>query len=182
MPNQDGKTIIRYTTNGSDPKLAGGSYESPVAVKKGAQVVLAFAECDGVSSDVLQIAIDWSKPDGDKPIDPEKPAVWKHAHACYFTPESYEFIDRLKRHDAKISGLKLSITGDRWLELTMHELVELDAAQTAAAVEALRALPVTGNGQVEVSAGAIHFPTGQRLLDWLNETRTDVKPGAVNQR
>ena len=63
----------------------------------------------------------------------------------------------------------------------MHELVELDAAQAVAAVEAIRALPVTGNGQVEVSSGAIHFPTGQRLLDWLNETKTDVKPGEVKQ-
>jgi hypothetical protein len=180
-PNKNGQTIIRYTTNGSDPKLDGGRYESPVAIKKGAQIVLACAERDGVQSEVLQLPIDWSKPDGDKPIDPQKPAVWKHPHPCYFTPESYEFIDRLKRHEAKISGVKLSITGDRWLELTMHELVELDAAQTAAAVEALRALPVTGNGQVEVSAGAIHFPTGQRLLDWLNETKTDVKHGEVKQ-
>ena len=34
---------------------------------------------------------------------------------------------------------------------------------------------------VEVGAGTIHFPTGQRLLDWLNETKTDVKSGEVKQ-
>jgi hypothetical protein len=180
-PNKDGQTIIRYTTNGSDPKLDGGSYEGPVVIKKGSQIVLTYAERDGIQSEVLQIPIDWSKKDGDKPIDPQKPVIWKRAHSYYFTQESYEFIDRLKRHEAKISGVKLSITGDRWLELTMHELVELDAAQAATAVEAIRALPVTGNGQVEVSAGAIHFPTGQRLLDWLNETKTDVKSGEVKQ-
>jgi hypothetical protein len=171
----------RDTTNGSDPKLDGGGYEGPVAIKKGTQIVLAYAERDGVQSEVLQIPIDWSKPGGDKPIDPQKPAVWKRAHSYYFTQESYEFIDRVKRHEAKISGVKLSITGDRWVELSMHELVDLDAAQAAAAVEALRALPVTGKGQVEASAGAVHFPSGQRLLDWLNETRTDVKTGEVKQ-
>jgi hypothetical protein len=180
-PNSDGKTAIRYTTNGSDPKLDGGSYEGPVSLMKGAQIVLAYAELEGVQSEVLQIPVDWSKKDGDKPIDPEKSAVWKRAHSYYFTQESYEFIDRLKRHDAKINGVKLSITGDRWIDLTMHELVELDAAQATAAVEAVRALPVTGNGQVEVSAAAIHFPTGQRLLDWLNETKTDLKSGEVKQ-
>ena len=41
--------------------------------------------------------------------------------------------------------------------------------------------PPTGNGQVEVSATALHFPTGQRLLDWLNEVKIDVKPGEVKQ-
>ena len=95
--------------------------------------------------------------------------------------ESYEFIDRLKRHEAKISGAKLSITGDRWLELTLHDMVELDATQVGATVEQLRALPVTGNGQVEVSAAALHFPTGQRLLDWLNEVKTDLKAGELKQ-
>lgn len=180
-PNKDGQTAIRYTTNGSDPKLDGGSYEGPVAIKKSTQIVLAYAEREGVQSEVLQIPIDWSKPDGDKPIDPQRPAVWKHNHTNHFTPESYEFMDRLKRHDAKASGVRISVTGDRWAELNLHELVELDAAQLSEAVEAIRKLPVTGNGQVEVSAGTIHFPTGQRLLDWLNETKTDVKPGEVKQ-
>ena len=90
-------------------------------------------------------------------------------------------VDRLKRPDAKASGVRISVTGDRWAELNLHELLELDAAQLGEAVEAIRKLPVTGNGQVEVSAGTIHFPTGQRLLDWLNETKTDVRPGEVKQ-
>ena len=178
-PNKDGKTEIRYTTNGSDPKLGGGSYEAPVALKKGTHIVLAYAERDSVQSTVLQIPIDWSKPDGDKPIDPEKPAVWYHRHDFYFTPESYEFIDRIKRHEANVSAVKISITGDRWAELTLHELIELTGIQLSEAVEAIRKLPESG--QVGLEARAIHFPTGQRLMDWLNETKADVKPGEVKQ-
>lgn len=178
-PNKDGKTEIRYTTNGSDPKLGGGSYEAPVALKKGTHIVLAYAERDSVQSTVLQIPIDWSKPDGDKPIDPEKPAVWYHRHDFYFTPESYEFIARIKRHEANVSAVKISITGDRWAELTLHELIELTGIQLSEAVEAIRKLPESG--QVGLEARAIHFPTGQRLMDWLNETKTDVKPGEVKQ-
>jgi hypothetical protein len=34
---------------------------------------------------------------------------------------------------------------------------------------------------VEVSVAALHFGTGQRLLDWLNETKATVKPGEVKQ-
>ena len=48
-PNSDGRTEVRYTTDGSDPKLNGGTYDGPVAIAKGTQVVLAVAECDGVA-------------------------------------------------------------------------------------------------------------------------------------
>jgi hypothetical protein len=48
-------------------------------------------------------------------------------------------------------------------------------------VEAIRKLPVTGNGQVEVVASQVSFPTGQNLLDWLNEAKTEVKSGEVKQ-
>ena len=180
-PNHD--TAIRYTTDGSDPKLSGGIYDAPFAVKKGTQLVLAFAECEGVASEVLQITVPagGGGPIEEKPIDPTKPATWKRPHSYYFTAESYEFIDRLKRHETKITGAKISVTGDRWLELTLHDMVELDATQIATTVEHLRALPVTGNGQVEVAATALHFSTGQRLLDWLNEVKIDVKPGEVKQ-
>jgi hypothetical protein len=60
-------------------------------------------------------------------------------------------------------------------------LIELDAIQLREATEALRRLPVTGNGQVEVTVAALHFPTGQRLLDWLNGTKAEVKLGEVKQ-
>lgn len=178
-PNKGDKTEIRYTTDGSDPKLGGGSYEDPVAIMKGTQIVLVYAKRDGVQSEVLQIPIDWKKPDGDKPIDPQKPVIWRRRHEYYFTPGSYEFIDRLKRFEAKVSAVKVSITGDRWAELALHELIELTGTQLSEAVEAVRKLPEYG--QVGVEAGVIHFPTGQHLLDWLNETKTDVRPGEVKQ-
>ncbi len=178
-PNVDGKTEIRYTTDGSDPKLGAGKYESPVAIKKGTHLALAYAERDGVESLVLSIPIDWSKADGEKPIDPQKPATWRRRHEFHFTPESYEFIDRLKRHEARVSCVKVTTSGERWAELTLHELTELSAVQLGEAVEAIRKLPESG--QVGVEAGAVYFSAGQHLLDWLNETKTDVKPGEVKQ-
>jgi hypothetical protein len=180
-PNKDGKMIIRYTTDGSDPKLSGGIYDSPLTIRKGITIVLAYAERDSVQSDVLQVPIDWTKPETEKPIDPLRPAVWKRVHSNHLTMESYDFIERLKHHEARASGVRISVTGDRWAELNLHELVELDATQLSDAVEAIRKLPVTGSGQVEVIAAAIHFPTGQHLLDWLNEVKADVKTGEVRQ-
>jgi len=180
-PNKHGRTVIRYTTDGSDPKLSGGTYEGPVRLQRGTPIVLAVAECDGVQSEVLQIPLDWNRPDTGQAIDPLKPAVWKRRHEYHTTLESYEFMERVKRHDARVSGVRISVTGDRWAELNLHELIELDAIQLREATEALRRLPVTGSGQVEVTVGALHFSTGQRLLDWLNETKAEVKPGEVKQ-
>ena len=151
------------------------------AVAAGTTLVLAYAERDGVQSDVLQIPIDWKKSGNDEPIDPAKPVIWKRKHEYYFTPESYEFIDRLKRFNGKAGGLKISITGDRWAELNLHELVELDATQLTDAVESIRRLPVTGNGQIEIIAAQVSFPAGQNLLDWLNEAKTELKTGEIKQ-
>ena len=65
-PNGGGRTEVRYTTDGSDPKLNGGTYDSPVAIVKGTQVVLAVAECDGTESEVLSIPIRWDAPETEK--------------------------------------------------------------------------------------------------------------------
>ncbi len=182
-PNRNGAAEIRYTTDGSDPKLSGGVYEEPFAVHAATQIVLAVAECDGLQSEVLTIRVP-ARTDGgveDKPIDPQKPAVLKRPLAFHFTMETYQFIEQLKRHHAKISGVRISVTGDRWAQLDFHELVELDSNEIGSAVEMLRGLPITTNGQVTVSSQAIHFLTGQHLLDWLNEVKTDVRPGEVKQ-
>lgn len=179
-PNKNGQTEIRYTTDGSSPQLAGGTYDGPIALKKGTPLVLAYAACDGVESPVEQIAIDWSKKDDEvKPIDPEKPAVWKRSHAYHITQESYDFIERLKRHDASASGLKISVTGDRWAELNLHEKIELTAIDLNQAVEAVRKLP--GSGQLGIEAATVHFKRGQALLDWVNEVKTELRRGEVVQ-
>lgn len=178
-PNSDGRTEVRYTTDGSDPKLNGGTYDGAVEIAKGTQVVLAFAQCDGIPSDVLNIPISWDAPETETPIDPDKPLVWRRRHECGITLESYDFMDRLKRHEAGVTGAKISVTGDRWAELTMHEKLKLDAGQLREVAEAIRKLP--GSGQLAVEAAAIHFDRGQRLLDWLNEVKTELKPGEVQQ-
>ncbi len=180
-PNGDGKIEIRFTTDGSDPKVSGGLYGGPVSLRKGTPVVLALARGEDIESEVLQIAVDWEKGADVEAIDPKKPSVWKRKHEFFFTAESYQFMERLKRHSGRVSGIKISISGERWAELTFHDLVELNADQITNAVEVIRGLGVTGNGQVEIAAASLHFPTGQNLLDWLNEAKTEARPGEVKQ-
>jgi len=179
-PNKHGRTEIRYTTDGSSPLLAGGTYEGPVAIAKNTVVVLAYAICEGVESEVEEIKIDWRSSDPEATqIDPAKPAVWRRKHRYNITAESYEFLDRLKSYEASVAGVKIEVIGDRWVELSMHDGLELGAIRLYEAVEAIRKLFSEGN--VVIEAGRINFPSGQRLLDWTNERREQVRPGEVGQ-
>ena len=177
-PNADGQAEIRYTTDGSDPKVAGGVYDDPVAVPRGTQVVLAVAERDGIESEVLQIPISWDRGEELK-IDPNKPALWTRTHKYDVTREAYEFIERLRRHAARALGVRLGVTGRHWAELSLHEDVALRGDQMHEAVEAVRKL--LPDGQVSAEATAISFERGQNLLDWAAEVRIELSPGEVRQ-
>lgn len=50
---------IRYTTDGSDPKILGAAYDGPFVVPKGTVFVLAVAEKNGIISEQHKIKIDW---------------------------------------------------------------------------------------------------------------------------
>ena len=65
---------IRYSTDGSDPKVAGGTYDDPFLVPEGSRLVLAVAEDKGIVSDTHQVPIDRGPgPDPVRdPIDPEQ--------------------------------------------------------------------------------------------------------------
>lgn len=95
------------------------------------------------------------------------------------TNEAYGFIDQLKRHEAGASGVKVSVTGNRWAELTLHEKIEVGGQDLHDAAELVRRLP--GDGQLAIEATAIHFKRGQQLLDWVNEVKTEIKSGEVQQ-
>ena len=169
---------IRYTTDGSDPKIAGVSYNSPFVVPGGTLVVLAIAEKNGIVSDLHRLEIDWKSKDGFK-IDPDRPATWKREHTPKTTKESYEFLARLKKYEAAVPGPRVRIVGQHWLELTFDSRLALDAEKLETAIDHLRSL--LSEGQVDIDALALKFPTGQHLLDWVKEIKTEIKPQEVEQ-
>ncbi|MDK2973391.1 MAG: hypothetical protein PWP23_3146 [Candidatus Sumerlaeota bacterium] len=169
---------IKYTTNGSDPKNSGGTYDDPFVIPKGSVVVLAIAEKGDTHSDVLNIPIDWEKDDGVQ-LDLFKAALWKRAHDLRSTKETYEFLDRLKRHSATVPGPKITLSGERYIELTFDPKLEPDPAQIEEAIKPLRGL--LSEGQVWLDVDAIRFPSGQALQDWVAEVKTEILPGEVMQ-
>ena len=73
----------------------------------------------------------------------------------------------------------MKIVGKNWLELNFDNKLVLDGEKLEGAVNHLR--EILTEGQVAVEAEGIHFASGQRLLDWVKEVKTEIKPEEVKQ-
>ena len=169
---------IRYTTDGSDPKTSGGLYTGPFDVPPGTICVLAIAEKASVQSEIHRRDITWDKKEELK-LDLNKPVTWLREHRPKTTKESYELLALLKKHQASLPGPQVKIVGKNWLELNFDSKLVLDGEKLEGAVNHLR--EILTEGQVAVEAEAIYFPTGQRLLDWVKDVKTEIKPEEVKQ-
>ncbi len=170
---------IRYTTDGSDPKVAGGAYEGPFAVPEGARLILALAERDGVASD--QHRRELAEEPVAKPIDKASPAVWSPSGGFEFTTTrtAYGFIARLKKHGGTASGLRLNVQAAggaglaTWGELNFSDDIALDGELIEQAVEKLREF--VADGEVSIEARRVLYETGQRFLDHVAEIKADYR-------
>ncbi len=172
------KAIIKYTTDGSDPKNAGGTYDGPFVVPKGTVFVLAYGQKNKISSEVYKFEINWEE-EGGIVIDPEKPALWKRRHEPKTTKESYELLRLMKKYSVNMPGPRVTISGKSWIELAVDEKVLISSDQMDKVLEYLRSL--LDEGQVQIETSALKFPTGQSLLDWVAEVQTELKPDEVSQ-
>jgi hypothetical protein len=169
---------IRYSTDGSDPKLAGAMYNGPFAVPPGTSIILAVAEKHGIVSKQhrLEIPVGVVNPN---PIDPTRPALWKREHKLTTTQESYAFLERLQKYQVSVVRPCVYIAGQSWLELTCEDRLTLTADKLEAVVNHLRGL--LGEGEVMLGAMHLAFPSGQQLLDWVAAVRTTLRPEEVEQ-
>jgi len=183
---------IRYTSDGSDPKVAGAVYDGPFAVPPGAPFVLAYAEAGGIVSEVERYAVPAGGA-GRLEIDKARPAVLSLDHSrnadkaligeLANTRDSYDFLARLKAREATVSGVGITLQGegsDRdWVELSFFKQKRLTAEQIESCLAAIRL--VQTSGQVQLHADEIHFATGQALLDWVEEAKGTLRAGQFRQ-
>ncbi len=170
---------IRYTTDGSDPKVAGGHYDGPFTVQRGTRYVMAVAESHGIQSDVHLLEIHWDKIEEVKPIDPDQPATWRPDKGFSFTttPTAYAFIERLKKHGGTAGVQRIAVLDGRWADLNLSDGMTLTPESIEGMVERLRGL--VGEGEVNIEAGYLDFETGQQLLDYVQDIKADLKRSDV---
>lgn len=168
---------IYYTTDGSTPTTASGVYEDPFPVPDGTICVLAVGEKDNIRSEVLRTDV----PKGKQAvaIDPAKPATWKRSHSFDTTKETYEFLAKLEKIGAKILGSRVMVGSSPWAEFNTDATMALDRATLEKVLHPLR--EIVGEGEVQLSCDALFFLSGQDLLDWVADHKTELKEHEVSQ-
>ena len=86
---------IKYTTDGSNPREHGGTYDSETIIPRGTTYVQAIAESKGIYSDVLTCKIDWDKVES-LTIDKQKGLQLYRRHTTNDTSETYTELGLLK--------------------------------------------------------------------------------------
>ena len=171
---------IRYSTDGSDPKQNGGLYDAPLLVPKGTVLVLAVAEKNGIVSDVHQRKITGT---GFKTVEINrtKPVVLQRSQNYVTKQESFEFLNRLKKFQGKAVGMRVEIqeSANRWLDFSTASDLQISAEQLEAVITNLRSL--LPDGEITITSESLSFETGQTLLDWATDTKSELRPDEVKQ-
>ncbi len=170
---------IKYSIDGSDPQVVGLSYSDvPVGLPSGTRLILAIAEQGGRvyathSKDVQESKAAITR------VDPVRPAKWLRRHEPKTTKESYELLERMKKHQARSRSPRITVAGKTWVEFSSDQDVVLQAEQLESIALTLRGLLT--EGQVAIESIALEFLTGQHLLDWVADVKTQLEPEEVVQ-
>jgi hypothetical protein len=169
---------IRYTTDGSNPKLYGALYEGEFPIPPGTSLVLAVAERDGIISDELRIPITQAE---EIKIDPHRPVLFKRKTNCSTTQETYQWLEGLEKSQGEVIGITLTIsqpgTSREWIELDTSEGKRLTPSQIREVLDVLRRLQA--DGQVSLETQGLYFPSGEQLQDWAARMKIELTPSEV---
>lgn len=178
---------IRYTTDGSNPRVSGGTYDGPFALPAGTRFVLAVAEGTSNGASIaseehrLVVATGGGGNGAGWKVDAARPATWARQQRVATTKETFELLARMRKYAASATGVRALVQGTpHWLDLSFDEGLPLGADQLEATLNSLRAL-VPGDVQFEFEAQRLAFPSGQGLLDWAEEARVQLARDEVRQ-
>jgi len=163
---------IRYTTDGSSPVYEGAAiYDGPFRVPPKCRVVLAAARSPeyGVSSDVVTVPIRQSGKRSGPAIDTLRPARWTQPSKLDDSTATWDFIRSLESTAACVA-FDLGITaasddGTQVLDFSGARESGYRVADIKSYADSLS--EIAGGGTLRMTVGALHFETGQALLDWL---------------
>lgn len=169
--------IIRYTTDGSNPKNTGGIYRGPFEIGHSVSVVLAVAEKEDIESSEIRIDIDWKEDAVD--ILPDKLATWRLPQKINTTKETYELKGLLEKYHGKAAGVTLVVVGENWVDLNVDDKIALSGKEIERAIESLR--EIYADGQVGIEAKSLVFDTGQDLKDFADAKKIMINMDEVAQ-
>lgn len=182
------KVQIKYTTDGSNPKSSGGTYDDAFMIPPGTKYVQAIAvhEGLGIYSDVLQIPIRENKFE----IDKTKPLTLTSTLEATSTSEAYKLLEVMMKHKAKLSGVSLQVfetdtsINQSWLDLSFDPYTFREPSDILKQLDALRNAFFSDKGiKASIMAQKCVFETGQHFEDWVAENKhsLDTYKGGIKQ-
>ena len=172
---------IKYTTDGSDPKVTGAVYNSPFPVPESSPFVLAIARRGGISSAQEKIVVDDYRKNTVK-VDPGLKTVWKHKHNQLTAREAYAFMERLKKFQGTAYGVIIDIQSnddDQDISYSAAERFGIHGDDFEKIVKQLQT--VMRGSQIILNIQQIEFEKGQQLSDWVADAKIRLLPGEVSQ-
>ncbi len=167
------KADIVYTTNGSDPRANGSSYDGPFPVPSGTRLIMAVARRKGVESELLRREVDKAA----QGPDPSRPLTWKTHRHFQNRPssEAWQLIERMEGYKAVAEGVTLCYMdpdGREELSYTAAESLARSGAELRSILERLSSFFDGGN--LSLSVNLLRFERGQDFLDWVGKDRIAV--------
>jgi hypothetical protein len=184
LPRANG-IAIRYTTDGSSPTGVGfATYNGPFRVPDGCRVICAMAVCAAydVNSETIRIAIP-TRGEGRPALDQTIPAKWSRQTRLDDSGAVWDFIQRVENttgttcYDINITAE--SADGQQNIDYSGALAAGYDAAALRAIADKMQ--DIVQAGSLRMTVGAIGFPSGQALLDWLRANNIPFSPSHVAQ-
>ena len=163
---------MKYTTDGSNPVVNGGTYTEPFLVPKGARFVQAVptngkgkTEQFGVPTEAEKVV-----------IDPTKPYFWQRVFQRDSTMETFNFIETCRRHDARLGGININVGGNKhWADLNLDPDTHHSVDEVITAIDLM--LGFVHQGQVTLKTTSLNLESGQELMDMVADLKTEIKLG-----
>ena len=185
LPKANG-VAIRYTTDGSSPANVGvATYDGKFRVPEKCRVVcaMAFSAAYTLNSEPIRIPIPQAGTDARPVIDPVIPATWMQQTKLDDSTAVWDFIQRL-HGVAGTTAYDVGLTaessdGQQHVEYSGS----LDGGYAPPALKVLgdKLQELVAGGHLRMNVGAVGFPTGQILLDWLKATNQPFDAAKVSQ-
>ena len=171
--------VIKYTSDGSNPKDVGGVYDGAFEIPKGSKFIQAIAinEKMEIYSLVKQIEVKEQKFE----LDKYKPVKLIEPLSSTNTSESFALIEGIKKFNTKVSGVSINIQEKNsgnfgWLSLDMGDF-EIDNVDKL--ITELNNLIdnyfADKKYEVNVTINSIKFETGQIFEQWVTEQKSTVE-------
>lgn len=177
---------IKYTTDGSDPREHGGTYESPFPIPEGTKYVQAIAHRDGVWSNELRVEVKDEKVE----IDKTKALTYRTELRTSDTASTYEELEKLTKYNPVLRSIQIDFTvkGERkssWLTL-QEQGIDMTPKKALELISAVReSLNFVDNVEVTIQ---VHqgktFKSGDDFLAWVADEKIDlasVRPDEIEQ-